>query len=129
MTRLAFIFAVLAAPLAAQDMAFDPAITGQCLADTTTDAACIGAAANQCMTDTLGGSSTVGMGGCLHPEYEYWDARLNRSYQKVLAQSKAMDTELEASGVFMLDIADNLVRMQRSWITFRDAACDYERTL
>jgi uncharacterized protein YecT (DUF1311 family) len=81
------------------------------------------------MTDTLGGSSTVGMGGCLHPEYEYWDARLNRSYQKVLAQSKAMDTELEASGVFMLDIADNLVRMQRSWITFRDAACDYERTL
>jgi hypothetical protein len=37
-------------------MAFDPAITDQCLADTTTDAACIGAAANQCMTDTLGGT-------------------------------------------------------------------------
>lgn len=77
--------------------------------------ACIGAAANQCMLDTPGGETTVGMGGCLDYERAYWDARLNDTYQSLLAQ-QGED----------LAVAENLRVMQRAWIGYRDARCDYE---
>lgn len=90
-------------------------------------AACPGSSAQQCMTDTDGGETTVGMGMCLHQELEYWDRRLNTTYQQAMAEAQEIDTELVEMGSSVPSIADALLKMQRAWIPFRDATCDYER--
>ena len=76
---------------------------------------CIGTAANLCMIDNPGGFSTAGMGGCLDQERAWWDARLNDVYARLLNQHTGQPA-----------VQDNLRDMQRAWITYRDARCDYE---
>ena len=120
MKRIAiFIFTFFAASsAAAQDLTFHPDPVIDCLADATEPAmrqSCIGTAANLCMIDNPGGSSTPGMGFCLDQERALWDARLNDIYMDLLAQYEDRT-----------DIKDNLREMQRAWITYRDARCDYE---
>lgn len=89
--------------------------------------ACIGVSANACMEDTPGGFSTYGMGGCLSRELDYWDGRLNQVYKEQRARAKQIDIDMGAGdGVPSQAIA--LRDMQRAWITFRDATCDYERS-
>ncbi|MEL7183429.1 MAG: lysozyme inhibitor LprI family protein, partial [Pseudomonadota bacterium] len=79
--RLFLACALTLAPLAAlaQDLVFSPQATELCLDSVApiAQAQCVGHSADACMQDTVGGESTVGMGGCLWAEYEYWDARLN----------------------------------------------------
>lgn len=106
-------------PVFAQELSFSKAHTEACLQEAVGLSErydCIGASAGQCMTETLGGETTVGMGGCLDRERAYWDARLNETYQRLLAQQADRETA----------ITDNLRAMQRSWISYRDARCDYE---
>ncbi|MGQ0563647.1 MAG: lysozyme inhibitor LprI family protein [Gemmobacter sp.] len=114
---------------AAQDLSFDPAATQTCLdeADWTEGPPydCVGEAANACMS-TTDGSTTVGMGFCLDAEWQWWDARLNRVYADLMAQDKAADDAMAEAGTTVPSLADNLRAMQRAWIPFRDAACDYE---
>ena len=127
--RALVVLAVLATPAAAQDLIFSPAGTEACLTTTQTyDArhACIGTSAQQCMNTTPGGNSTVGMGGCLSAELDYWDARLNDAYGDVIAAARAMDAEMAEIGATVASQEDALRAMQRAWITFRDATCDYE---
>ncbi|PJI92292.1 uncharacterized protein YecT (DUF1311 family) [Yoonia maricola] len=107
-----------AVPAQAQDLVFSDIHTEACLQEALGAGerhACIGASANQCMTNTPGGESTVGMGGCLERERSYWDGRLNDVYQQLLAQQGD-----DAA------VTNNLRAMQRAWITYRDARCDYE---
>lgn len=118
-----YVFAALvacfAASATAQELVYDPGQTEACLAassDTASRHACVGIAANQCMENTPGGFSTVGMGGCLDRERAYWDARLNTVYQDLLAQHADRDPAW----------TQNLRAMQRAWIPYRDARCDYE---
>ncbi len=118
-----------AVPAAAQDLVFDIGPTLSCLAGTEDydlRHACIGEAANRCMEATPGGYSTVGMSGCIDAELQYWDARLNASYQELMAQERADDAEL--AGTSAPAKAPRLRDTQRAWIPFRDATCDYERS-
>lgn len=112
----------------AQELEFDIGHTQACLADAVGPgerADCAGAAARACM-ETPAGGSTVGMGGCLYMEYEWWDARLNAVYRDVRASDRAEDAaygDMPGAG----RLAETLREMQRAWIAFRDATCEYER--
>lgn len=119
MKYFAFVVASwMAAPASAQELVFWPDPVLDCL-DGTTDAAtrhlCIGTAANLCMIDNPGGASTAGMGSCLDQERALWDARLNDVYGRLLGQFSERP-----------DVQEELREMQRAWITYRDARCDFE---
>lgn len=117
---------LVAAPAAAQDFAYDPALLTSCL---QTNAAkpdsCIGAASKVCL-EGEGGSTTVGTVSCLAAENAQWDALLNTAYEAVLAEAESTDAELKQLGSAADPQAPALREMQRSWIAFRDAACSYE---
>jgi uncharacterized protein YecT (DUF1311 family) len=114
----------------AQEMAFDPAPTEACLAAAPEDlASCIGHAADACMLENPQGETTMGMGFCLSQEWEWWDARLNAAYGELIATHEAGDAALKEEGLDVASIADALREMQRAWIVWRDASCDYERAL
>ncbi len=121
----------MAGPAAAQEMTYSFHPTTDCLSAMGEDGdqmRCAGSAANYCMEATEGGMSTVGMSNCLGLELEDWDRRLNKSYGVLMARLKAQDEELAELGSAAPKQAPALRDMQRAWITFRDRACDYERT-
>ncbi|MEX3315803.1 lysozyme inhibitor LprI family protein [Sulfitobacter sp. PS-8MA] len=124
------VLALLAGPAAAQEITYSDDATATCLfeAEKLADKrACIGLSANLCM-EAPGGYSTVGMGGCLDRELSYWDALLNENYRARMVQAKAAD---EDAAMYQPDLpkqAEALRDMQRAWITYRDAACAFERS-
>ena len=123
---------MLATPAAAQDLVFSPQQTEACLAtaaDFDARRACIGLSAEQCMAKTPGGYSTVGMTGCAALELDYWDARLNTVYGRMMSEARQMDAENKQYGGYAPSQADALRAMQRAWIPFRDTKCDYARSL
>ena len=128
------IFAVLltlASPAMAQNMTYSFQPTTDCLSAMGEEGdpmRCVGTAANSCMNATEGGSSTVGMSSCLGLEYEDWDRRLNHAYGLLMTRLKAEDEEMATLGSAAPQQAPALLTMQRAWIIFRDASCDYERT-
>ena len=133
MTRLGLICAaaLLASSAQAQDLVFSSTEMETCLSgaeDHQARNACIGQAAEQCMETTPGGYSTMGMGGCLWREAEYWDARLNAAYKALMADAIAMDEEMKSYGSSAPKQAPALREMQRAWIPFRDRKCDYVRS-
>ncbi len=114
----------------AQEMTFSSDATEACLAETTSVAAknqCVGVSATACMANSDGGETTVGMTGCLSSEWVYWDARLNTIYQQRRDQTKAIDAEMKEIGATVPSMAESLLNMQRAWITWRNATCDFER--
>lgn len=120
--------AVPAGPGLAADMVFDAGPTEACLAAETADpASCIGHAADACMIENDTGETTVGMGFCLSEEWAWWDARLNAAYRTLMETHEAGDAQAKADGLAVASVAEALRNMQRAWIAYRDAACDYER--
>ncbi len=113
-------------PAASQDIAFSPEETLSCL-DTGGGAACIGLSAQACI-DTPDGFTTVGMGFCFGSERDWWDARLNAAYQALRQANAAADAEMKEIGATVAEMAPALRDMQRAWIGYRDALCEYERT-
>lgn len=116
-----------ATPMSAQDLVFDIGPTVECMAAQDTDwarEACVGRAASVCMELTDGGTTTVGMGGCLDRERAYWDGRLNASFITVKAQAAHLDAQDAGAAASRTDA---LVRMQRAWIVYRDERCFFER--
>jgi uncharacterized protein YecT (DUF1311 family) len=109
-------------PLAAQDLVFSTEALDACFAAGGWED-CIGTAANQCMADTEGGESTIGMAGCLEAELNWWDAALNGAYGDVIAAAQALDAEAQDGAPSQEEAARE---MQRAWIAFRDATCNYE---
>jgi len=89
---------------------------------------CIGKSAEACVNATPAGGSTIGMGGCLSRELEFWDARLNRIYRQVRALEKQRDRENAGSDLYLPSSEVALRDMQREWIPYRDARCAYEHT-
>ena len=81
------------------------------------------------MNATSDGGTTVGMGYCLGQEFEYWDGRLNSAYGAIRTKAKAQDGEMADLGSSAPATATALRDMQRAWITYRDATCDFERSL
>ena len=119
--------ALAAWPASAEDLRFSPEATETCLGRVPSREGCIGYAADEC-TGSPGGSTTVGMGYCYGQEFEYWDARLNAAYAALMAIERAQDAEIKELGSAAPSTAEALRAMQRAWIAYRDAACDYERS-
>ena len=129
------IFAMLGLPIptVAQEyqFEFDGAASEQCLANIAPGQdvrSCYGQAANHCMEENEGGFTTAGMSVCLNQGLRYWDRRLNAAYRSVSAQAGKIDHELQELGSAVFSQKEALQAMQRSWITFRDDACEYERS-
>ncbi len=114
------------AAVGAQNLTFDLSDTRYCLDTSGTYdemESCIGASANACMTATFDGSTTVGMGFCISEELAFWDGELNAVYQELRTRERGRDSGLDGT----VSLADALRDMQRTWIAYRDATCDYER--
>ncbi|MBP0481927.1 lysozyme inhibitor LprI family protein [Sagittula salina] len=127
---LANLVAWLPGAVLAQDVVFSPAATEQCLAQAPgSEASCIGASAERCMTETQGGQSTYGMSACLDAEAGYWDDRLNAAYRARMREAKQADADAKAGGWTPPQQEDALRAMQRAWIAFRDARCSYAASL
>ncbi|NHF72061.1 lysozyme inhibitor LprI family protein [Paracoccus xiamenensis] len=117
---------LVAAPAAAQDFSYDPALLTNCLqANADKPDRCIGTAARACM-EGEGGSTTVGTVSCLAGENAQWDSILNQAYEAVLADAEQGDAEMKKLGSAADPQTPALREMQRAWIAFRDAACVYE---
>jgi uncharacterized protein YecT (DUF1311 family) len=128
--RHAALIVLLAAPAAAQDPVFSPEATAACEAAAGGGMAargCIGASAEACIGTSAPGSTTVGMGFCFERELSVWDRRLNAAYQSLMAAERARDAAAARLGAPAPPLADALRAMQRAWIPFRDARCDYAR--
>lgn len=123
-TALCALF-LLGVPGNAQDLTFTPDATLSCL-DADATETCIGRAAQACI-ETPDGYTTVGMGFCYDAERRFWDDRLNAAYQALLHREAALEAEMTEIGATVPPTVAPLREMQRAWIPFRDAACDYER--
>ena len=68
------------------------------------------------------------MGGCLSLELTFWDNLLNANYKQRMSVAKEIDAEMQELGATVPLQAPALRDMQRAWITYRDATCDYARS-
>ena len=126
---LSAVIIALAAPAVAQNGPdYDPTILTSCMTDvvnSTQGFGCIGRAAYACtMTDA--GQSTMGYGFCYAEEWQQWDEHLNTSYQALLMQQTVLAADLAEYNENMPDAVELLQKMQRHWIAYRDAMCDWE---
>lgn len=128
--RMLALVAALAGPVSAQGLIYDDQATLSCLgsaADARQQAACAGRSADLCMQTTPGGGSTAAMSGCLDRELTLWDGLLNSYYKTAQARARQADQENAQYGGTAPSLSDALRDMQRAWIPFRDATCDFER--
>lgn len=102
---------------------FDIGATELCLEEQGHDGdrtQCIGVSAGSCMDQD---NSTYGMNYCLEQEWMWWDDQLNAAYQIAKENAAALDADAEPPlNVQVATLRD----MQRAWITFRDARCNWE---
>jgi len=114
------------APLGAtaQAINFDIAPTASCYA-AERSASCVGLAANRCMDVSDGGYSTTGMSICTDHELDWWDGQLNAVYKVTKRRLAGYDAE---SPDYAPSQVEALKNMQRAWIPFRDAKCEYAAT-
>ncbi len=115
---------------AEDNLPYDGAILTACLAAKTGDdrASCIGVASEQCM-ETPDGQTTFGMVDCLSQESQQWDELLNTTYQAVLVSDEDSDAQMKELGSSVEPIVPMLREMQRAWMAWRDAACEYEAVI
>ncbi len=121
-----------AASAAAQEVTYSDAATQSCLLQVEAEGdhrSCIGRSAQICMGATNDGSTTIGMMNCLGAEQEFWDGRLNAAYKVVRSKARALDVEMAEIGSSAPKVELPLRDMQRAWITYRDATCDFEQSL
>jgi uncharacterized protein YecT (DUF1311 family) len=81
--------------------------------------ACIGISLEQCTSDAL---TTVDMLGCLAPETEVWEARLDIAF----AALRAVYVEQDADEDPARALAPRLDVYQSQWSMWRDARCGFE---
>ena len=122
---LLLLLLLAAGPGWAESPVFDPAPIAACI-EAGGGADCIGEAATACMEASPGGYSTVMMNGCLDAELGWWDDLLNARFQLAVAAARDLDAEATRAGSGRPSSEAALRGMQRAWIAFRDAACEYE---
>ena len=130
MKHLAIAAALAMAPLVthAQDIVYDFSHTEGCIAASTgfiEKFYCIGVSAEACMGDTEGGYSTAGSRNCFEAEMKDWDRRLNSAYGALKLQFEALETLDSETDDYGRSRAVALQDMQRAWIAYRDARCDF----
>jgi len=117
-----------ASPSFAQDLDYDPDILSLCLenAENLTDrTSCIGRGAAECIVGEAG-QSTIGLGYCYSAEWEDWDTRLNTTYTSMRSGQAELAEDNAAFNANIPNATDAMRDMQRAWITYRDAACQWE---
>ena len=107
-----------------------PELIDQCLAEKKQEfhETCIGLISGDCMENNDGGDTTVGMGFCMDAERIYWDAKLNSTYKELVTIERKNDLEAKSEGWNAPEKLPPLKEMQRQWIGYRDALCEYERS-
>lgn len=108
---------------------YDPGVIAACLAAKSGAARrdCIGIGAQYCMARGAG-SSNAGIGFCFGAERDDWDRRLNSAYLILLDQARQTDAEMARIGSAAPPEGPALQAMQRAWVAYRDASCQYEMT-
>ncbi|WP_371223523.1 lysozyme inhibitor LprI family protein [Roseovarius sp. 2305UL8-3] len=119
--RIVLCLLMIPTALSAQEIDFDITPTASCVASDR-GAECIGIAANLCMERNEGGFSTNGMAICTDRELEWWDDRLNLIYKDTKARLQRFDDEKPDYAPSQVEA---LKDMQRAWIPFRDAKCEF----
>ena len=96
-----------------EEFVFHEALVQQCYDNATSGKSqdCVGSAASLCMEQNAGGWSTYGMNYCIGEEFAWWDAVLNREYQRVMAASKQVDTEM--AGMQVPSVAGHAAGLDR----------------
>lgn len=118
--------AALAFPAGAEGLNFSPRAVETCL-EAGGGRECIAASAEACMEATEGGYSTAGMNGCLAAAHEWWDGELNARYAELQARARDIDAQEPIEGMRPRPSDVQALRdMQRAWIAFRDASCQYD---
>ena len=120
--RSALALILFASPLAAQDLSYSNDHTLNCINQASEPEGrrgCIGTSARVCIK--MSGGSTIEMSGCLDQERDLWDYALNENYRQAIEKAQRFDAENTHSKV-----EPPLREMQRAWIAFRDARCDFE---
>lgn len=121
--------------LAQSDPVFVSEVTNQCLVEAYQSSPslsghrvldCVGLSAQACIS-SMGGDTTIGMMTCLKGELTFWDQRLNQAYAKRMQNAKKEDGEMTRIRATTVSLSDSLRRMQRNWVSFRDAACLFEQ--
>ncbi|WP_424976662.1 lysozyme inhibitor LprI family protein [Dinoroseobacter sp. S124A] len=77
-------------------------------------------ALNFCGEAINAGGSPNAWAFCQQVVYEWWDAKLNATYQARMTQQEAYDADQDGT-----PYQDALRDMQRAWIPFRDTACEF----
>ncbi len=95
-------------------------------ASTENQMQCVGEASAACMKENEGGETTVGMSGCTSLELDFWDSKLNGAYSSLIKIEKADDEDAKKLNYSPPLKAPALKEMQRKWINYRDARCQYE---
>ena len=90
-----------------------------CLASAQEETSCIGVTISAC---TANAYTTVDMLGCISPELEVWDQRLNSTYQALIALYAEQDIEESPTRA----LAPRIRFVQQEWIKWRDAKCGFE---
>lgn len=122
--------ALASSAASAQEVQFSAEASESCVAAQATPdgkRGCLGQSAQRCMEDSPEGYTTIGMMACLDAERDYWDARLNHAYGSLRSKAKSSDAGLEEIGSSAPRTAPALRDMQRAWISYRDATCEFEQ--
>ncbi|AMM83570.1 lysozyme inhibitor LprI family protein [Martelella sp. AD-3] len=115
--------------LADEEVVYSNDLVTECVSLAGTEAdmrVCAGVSAEACQNASDYGSTTIGLQECAALETKFWDEWLNRTYRELLARAKAADAEAENDPRANGELAESLRDMQRIWINFRDATCEYE---
>ncbi|MBB5722191.1 uncharacterized protein YecT (DUF1311 family) [Loktanella ponticola] len=105
-------------PAALQD--YEPDILLNCLRNSGSRGsrqACIGVSSGACMRAEAS-NHAMAYTACTGAEWGDWDARLNSTYADLVHYQTYGDRDEMA--------VEKLREMQRAWITFRDAACEWD---
>ncbi|WP_209425862.1 lysozyme inhibitor LprI family protein [Pararhodobacter sp. SW119] len=124
MRALALLVLMLAGPASAEIRDFDPAPLAACV-ERGNAAGCAGSAARACMDASPAGHTTLGINGCLDAELGWWDDLLNTRYGQAIAAARRQDAAARQAGLDQPSVEAALRAMQRTWIVFHDASCDY----
>lgn len=126
---------LISGPDGQADPVFTPAATETCVSQAQSKSKslsgytvldCVGQAAQACM-NSPGGDTTIGMIDCLQGELHYWDKQLNAAFATRVAAAKKQDAEIRRLKSSAHSLEESLRKMQRAWISYRDATCLYEQ--
>ena len=115
--------------MSAQDFSIDPLLIDRCRADNAGNPMdCVGSQMQACF-DSYGAGPNIVLSACMEAEAIYWDAALNDTYSHVLELARAEESDPQGLYVTPEALSSSLRGVQRAWISYRDAVCDYEVAL